>query len=368
MTEQTNGDSYEGQQFGLHIPLDVQAALVDLPIRSYRPEDYLWLDRWMGSLAAFYDGHTPENKPLDQLVNAEKTDSRGFFTKSKAILVSYDETTGNPTGALCLNHKRGGAVKIGPVVVDTALRGRGIGKTLFEAADIYAETIGARKLFATTSHLNAVVNRLFERYGFGVEATFPDQYKRGSQELIWGKFTPGHPSERQDSLEISVVAPYAGHIATISTYTEVDRGYIARVNEIYTEWHNDLGDDFIEGMTKGHERGLQTGLSFQEKGKIINVAITDSGEPAGMLTYTPKRGGPVKLYPLAGSVEAQTELIDRAVELARASGNHKLYTFAHVEDITQRELLAKQNFIERGTLRSPYKDGNDLVALDRMII
>lgn len=275
--------------------------------------------------------------------------------------------TDTPTGALCLNHKRGGAVKIGPVVVDAALRGKGIGKTLFEAANIYAETVGARKLFATTSHLNIPVNRLFERDGFNVEATFPDQYKQGSQELVWGKFTQGHPVERTESLKVSVVAPYAGKIALISTYTESARSYIYSVNDVYAEWHDDLGEDFIDGMIAGQQRGLQTGLSFQEKGKIISVAVTEGGEHAGMLTYTPKRGGPVKLYPMAGSREAQAELIGQSVDLAKSSGNHKLYTFSHVEDEAQRELLASQEFIERGVLRSPYKDGDDLVALDRII-
>lgn len=148
----TGSDGFEQPRFGNHVAPQVQTALSDLPIRSYRPEDYPYLDQWMESLATFYDGHTPEHKLLDQLVNTEMADPRGFFTKSKALLVSYDEATGVPTGAICLNHKRGGAVKIGPVVVDAALRGQGIGKALFTAADAYAEAVGARKLFATTSH------------------------------------------------------------------------------------------------------------------------------------------------------------------------------------------------------------------------
>ena len=47
-----------------------------------------------------------------------------FFFVKKALLVSYDEATSDPTGALCLNYKRGGAVKIGPVVVDAERRGQ----------------------------------------------------------------------------------------------------------------------------------------------------------------------------------------------------------------------------------------------------
>ena len=244
----------------------------------------------MESLATFYDGHTLENKLLDQLVGAELVDSRGFFTKSKALLVSHDETSSTPTGALCFNHKRGGAVKIGPVVVDAVLRGQGIGKTLFEAADAYAKATGARKLFATTSHLNTPVNRLFEHYGYHVEATFPDQYKQGSEELVWGKFTEGHPVIETKKEVPSTVMQHIGQIAAVRIFSEINRDFITRVNSVYGTWHDDLGEDFIQGMIAGQERGLQSGLLFQQKGKVIYVAETNAGESAGMLIYAPKRG------------------------------------------------------------------------------
>lgn len=355
----------QAPRFGSHIAPDVQEALSELPIRSYSPYDYPYLDEWMKSLGAFYDGHDAENKLLDQLVNAEVADPRGFFTKSKALLVSHDEETGAPTGALCLNNKRGGAVKIGPVVVAPELRGRGIGKTLFQAADIFASTVGARKLYATTSHLNAPVNRLFEKYGFSVEATFPDQYKRGSQELIWGKFTDGHPNkvESERARAVSVVGHAVGPVATIAAYTEADRDYVAAVSKVYGTWHDDLGEDFVDGMIAGHERGL----SFQEKGKLILIGKTACGEPAGTLTFTPKRGGPVKIYPVAGSPDAQAALFEHATDIAREHGNHKMYTFAHAEDDAQHAVLADQGFTKRGVLQSPYKDGHNLVAFDKMI-
>ena len=360
---------FKPSRFGTHVAPGVQQALSGLPIRSYRPGDYPYLDQWMGSLATFYDGHTPENKLLDQLVDTELGDPRGYFTKSKMLIVSYDEATNTPTGALCLNNKRGGAVKIGPVVVDTELRGRGIGKTLFTAADVVAEAVGARKLFATTSHLNTPVNRLFERYGYTVEATFPDQYKQGSEELIWGKFTEGHPDQSavNGNGRASVVAPPNGSVSAITPYTDADRGYVATVNSVYGNWHDDLGEDFIDGMVAGHVRGAESDLSFQEKGKVIFIGRAANGEPTGMLTFTPKRGGPVKLYPVAGTPDTEVALLGHVGGFARDRGNHKLYTFAHVADGAQQDVLATQGFVERGTLQSPYKDGHDLVAFDKSL-
>lgn len=354
----------EQPRFGEHIPLEVQMALGALPVRSYRPEDYDLLDEWMKTLANFYDGHTPDNKLLDQLVGAEVADPCGFFTKSKALVVTTNPETGAPTGATTINFKRGGAVKIGPVVVDTALRGQGIGKTLFDAADVFADTVGARKIFATTSHLNEPVNRLFTRYGFTVEATFPDQYKRGSQELIWGRFVGEHPHGSDLDDVRSVVHPSNGRpVESITPYTNDDREYVARVNSIYGGWHDDLGEDFIDGMVAGQDRGL----NFQAKGKVILIGKDADGEAQGMLTFTPKRGGPVKIYPIAGTPEAQATLLDEAVRLARENDNHKLYTFSPATDTDQHRLLAEQGFVQRGVLRSPYKDGHDLFAFDKMV-
>lgn len=352
----------EQARFGEHIPAHVQEALGSLPVRSFVKSDYKHLDKWMVSLSAFYDGHTAESKLLDQLVGSEQADPNGFFTKKKALLVSYDESSGNPTGALCLNYKRGGAVKIGPVVVDGERRGQGIGKTLFAAADIFAGAVEARKLFATTSHLNTAVNRLFDSYGFAVEATFPDQYKRGSNELVWGKFTEGHPALADQTVKSLVQEP-VGPVVKIDSYTEADRRFVTYVNNTYNGWHDDLGEDFIDGMVAGQGRGL----SYQDKGKVILLGKTEDDKPVGMLTFTPKRGGPVKIYPVAGSADAQATLLDRATDIAREHGNHKLYTFAHESDRAQHRLLTEQDFVMRGMLRSPYKDGHDLNAFDKMI-
>src|SRR5690348_7827524 len=98
--------AHEQARFGDHIPMEVQIALGALPVRSYRADDYPLLDEWMKTLANFYDGHTPENKLLDQLVGAEVADPCGFFTKSKALVVTTSPETGAPTGATTINFKR----------------------------------------------------------------------------------------------------------------------------------------------------------------------------------------------------------------------------------------------------------------------
>lgn len=347
-------------RFSDAIPANLRAAITDPRIRSYKDSDYESLALWMKDLGKFYDGHDEDNKLLDQLVGAEKGDKAGFFTKNKFMFVC--EVDGQPAGMLCLNYKRGGSAKIGPVIVNPEVRGKGVGGSLMTTAEQVAVAGGVRKLYATTSHLNEHINYLFRRAGYKVEAEFPDQYKRGSRELIWGKLLE-KPTELENiEVESALKNQETAGYMKVSAITGEYLDFIAKVNGVYQQWHDDLGSDFIQGMVAGAERGL----NFQNKGKVIFIATDEKGEQ-GMMTFTPKRGGPVKLYPLYGTPEAQRAMIENAKVVARENHNHKFYTFAHIADTSQIEFLESIGFERRGVLESPYKSGHDLVPLDLMI-
>lgn len=272
------------------------------------------------------------------------------------------EVDGKPAGMLCLNYKRGGSAKIGPVIVNPEVRGQGVGSSLMRTAEEVVIAGSIRKLYATTSHLNGHVNHLFTKAGFKVEAQFPDQYKRDSVELICGKHLV-EPTELE-SMEVESVLKSGekqGELE-ITTITGESLEFIARVIGVYQQWHDDLGSDFIEGMVAGAERGL----SFQHKGKVILIAKDNQGEQ-GMLTFTPKRGCPVKLYPIYGTSEAQRMMIERAKQIAVENHNHKLYTFVHISYIRQIEFLEGLGFVRRGVIESSYKDGHNLIPLDLAI-
>lgn len=350
------------KRFHETIPNKVQEAITNPNIRSYQPKDYPYIDRWMKDLGLFYDGHTEDNKLLDQLVGTEGGDQTGFFTKNKWMFVY--EHNGEPAGMLCLNNKRGGSAKIGPVIVNPEVRGLGLGTALLKTAEEAAIAGGTRKLYATTSHLNSHMNHLFTRAGYNIEATFPDQYKRGSNELIWGKhlITPNEVIHTQlRSLLLGETENARRHVK-VEPYTEADYEFVQKMNALFQQWHDDLGSDFIEGMIAGHRRGLD----FQKKGKVVLIAKRN-GEPEGMLTFSPKRGNPVKVYPLVGTPEAQGALVDKAVEIARQNGMHKLYTFTHEADKDQTDFLTRIGFVVRGVLESPYREGHNLYALDLFV-
>jgi predicted GNAT family acetyltransferase len=80
-------------------------------------------------LVRFYDGHNGQNKLIDQLVaGLGDGDKNGFFTTRKELWVA--ELKGQVAGFYCLNYKRGGSVKLGPMITNPSLTGKGIGKAM----------------------------------------------------------------------------------------------------------------------------------------------------------------------------------------------------------------------------------------------
>ena len=358
MKENLQYNPQEVTRFSANIPNEVIKSISDERIRSYKDSDYKSLASWMIDLGKFYDGHDEVNKLIDQLVGTEKRDKTGFFTKNKFMFIC--EVDNEPAGMICLNYKRGGSTKIGPVIVNPETRGKGVGSSLLKTAEEVVLASESRKLYATTSHLNEPMNHLFLKMGYKIEAQFPDQYKKGSIELIWGK----HLIELSISEENNIVSTLfeSGNKEELLIHpaNRQSLGFINEVNNIYQQWHDDLGVDFVEGMIAGAERGL----SYQDKGKIILIANDKSSEGKGIMTFTPKRGGAVKAYPFCGAAEAQKELVKSAKEIAKKNKNHKLYTFVHSLDTQQIQFLESIGFLKRGLIESPYKLGHDLVPLD----
>jgi len=328
-------------------------------IRPYQLGDYEKLKTWLSELGRFYDGHE-SGRFVDQLVNKEHEDELGYFTTAKEVYIAAEG--GKELGSIVLNYKRGGSVKVGPFVVDPEARDRGIGTQLLSFAEQRAVEKGRRKIYATTSHLNEPVNRVFSKCGFQIEAQFPDQYRKGSIELIWGKLL----SERG-----------SGYIATkVSTILddglsnlEIERyspKYYLGLRELMLSklpgWHDEIDDEFVLRTIIGHLRGVD----FEKKEKVILLA-TSKAEVHGCSVIVPKRGGPAKLYPVLGTESAQRMLIEESKEVARRIGSHKVYTFSPESDLRQQGIFGSLGFTKRGVIIEPYKAGYNLVCFDSFV-
>jgi hypothetical protein len=337
-------------------------------IRLYRRDDYALLLDWSRLLPAFYDGHG-DGAPalLDQLIGHEQGDPLGLHTTHKLILVC--EGVGRPTGALCLNHKRGGSTKLGPLLIDRgAPHKRVVATRLFEAALTIARLTGRRKLYGTFPRRNAgmaaVILGVAPEAGLKQEAAFPDHFRTGVTEAVWGMHLDKPPpavASVSSSLESG-----RGQAFRIGLYEDEDWGYFQSAYKVCRQWHDDADDELPRAQVAAHWRGLAGGdHPYQRKSTRILVARGHDGHRSGFLILTPKRGGPAKLYPLIGTALAQKELLQAAIAEVAALGGRKLYTFAHERDERQLAFLEAQGFVRRGLLESPYRPGHNLVPMDR---
>ncbi len=248
-----------------------------MQIRKYQASDYDIIAPWFNDLSKFYDGHTEDKKLIDQLVNCEEQDAKGFFTVSKQLYVCVASNQ-ELLGFFCLNYKRGDAVKLGPIITSPLSRGRGIGKYMFNFIDTECKKNKIRKIYATTSHLNDSVNNLFIKYGYTKEALYPNHYKNGSNEIIWGKiFIPDSGSVLD--LESSLCLPEVNGAIIVRDFTpEQDSNFLSRVIEkIYSQWHNDLGTSFTNSIIHGYQRAKDATLDFQDKSKLVLIACGSNG-------------------------------------------------------------------------------------------
>lgn len=314
------------------------------------------INKWMPELGNYYDGHE-SSKFFEQISNKEKLDPFGFFTLKKEIWTASNEDV--LLGFICLNYKRGGSIKIGPIIVNPDSRGVGIGKFLLSHSIEVAESKKVRKIYATTSSLNKPASLLFKNSGFVQEAILPNQYRDGTEEYVWGLFTAEHSKGHRSTRSMLLDKSDPCQPKVRSYENDIDRKYLDSVIDVMKEWHGDIDEQFAEGIVSANNKELD----YEIKGKKVFTS-TCGDKQTGITVTTPKRGGSVKVYPIYGSTESQKSLISNISDFYRQMGFRKIYTFIPSGDDNHLKTLKENGFEYRGILRSPYKDGYDLTILD----
>lgn len=334
--------------------------VLNLSFQKIRETDLPCLKELLPELGKFYDGHE-NSRFFDQLVNKEKHDSNGYFTLKKEIWVARDQND-QCCGFICLNYKRGNTVKIGPIIVNPSNRGEGVGKFLIKSSLEKLNRESIRKVYATTSSENIPASDLFKKSGFRLEVELPEQYRKGNKELIWGYFFdfPKEIFVNNNSLLIKETSENAALLKLSSYDPTTDAKQLKKVINIIKEWHDDIDSSFEKQITKAAERGLD----FETKGKLLLIIKNQSSDLCGMAIAAPKRGGAVKIYPLFGTKDALSLLIESLISRFKNLGYRKLYTFSHANDEKYIEVLISLGFTLRGDISSPYKSGHDLAVLD----
>ena len=120
----------------------------------------------------------PRPEPEADFLKEELTPGEVLVAECEGRVVGYVRQVA-PTSLETNRHVR----QIQGLGVDPAVRGRGIGQDLIDAACAEARSQGARRMTLRVLAHNAPARRLYERCGFTVEGVLPEEF------LIDGRYT-----------------------------------------------------------------------------------------------------------------------------------------------------------------------------------
>lgn len=300
----------------------------------------------------------------ENIVRAHRKDRDpyGYFTKTKTIWAGEDG--GETVGYIVGTEKRGGSVKISPILVKEPRRQQGYGSELWRRAESHYEDEGHRKLYTHAPLYRDELYKWFSDLGAHLEAVLREQYDRGQDEFIMGKMlnnpTPENlPAENGLTLtevdfEVSELVP------------DYEPSFRDLILTEMTQWYDEIDDKFVTGIIDAQER-MDEG--YKKKGKTVYVVVRDS-EVCGCCVATPKRGGSVKLVPLLFRDNGTAEMAKRLLQDIHKDfkdTHRKFYIMLPHLQTELLNLLREEGFQVEGFLRDPYKPGIDNIFLGKFI-
>lgn len=273
-----------------------EALVNDIIVRPARADDFDFVaDLMIRALTPFYDGdHYAHARRIFDAHMAGGVDHVGQFSVGQHMFIA--ESDGQPVGVIHVVNKKQGTVKISPLIVDTAYRGKmGVGSVLLKHAEDFARSHGARQIYCTVAEPNKKALEFFLRKGFLVTGTARNHYKMGVDEHMLYKQLVDEAGF--DSLNISVVS-----------FNESQHADSARAL-ILSQTSDDfegVDDSWVDALFAGYRRMKYGDVNV--KFKIIFVAECN-GQVVGVAGATPKKGQPIKLMPLVAKSEAAFEAL-----------------------------------------------------------
>ena len=160
-----------------------EASVSNIVVRPARASDFGFVsDLMVRALTPFYDGdHRAHARRIFDTHIAGGVDRVGQFSAGQYMFIA--ESDGRPVGVIHVVNKKQGTVKISPLIVDTAYRGKmGVGSMLLKHAEDFARSLGARQIYCTVAEPNKKALGFFLRKGFRITGTAKDHYKIGIDE------------------------------------------------------------------------------------------------------------------------------------------------------------------------------------------
>lgn len=300
----------------------------------------------------------------DNIIRAhkEEQDPYGYFTKTKTIWVGEDE--GETIGFIVGTEKRGGSVKISPVLVKEPYQQQGYGTELWEKVEAHYKREGHRKLYTHAPLYRDELYKWFSDLGARLEAILSEQYDTDQDEFIMGKMLKEpNPDELQSEsglqdakldFEISGLSP------------EYESGFRDLILNEMTRWYDEINEDFVTGIIEAQER-IDEG--YKKKGKVVYLVIEDDAV-SGCCVATPKRGGSVKLVPMLFDDNGSEDMVKGMLQHVYSDfqeTHRKLYIMLPHLQTELLDVLRKDGFYIEGFLQDPYKPGVDNIFLGKFM-
>ena len=289
-----------------------EASVSNIVVREANANDFEWVaDLMVRALTPFYDGdHRAHARRIFDAHIAGGIDRVGQFSSGQHMFIA-ESGDGQPAGVIHVVNKKQGTVKISPLIVDMAYRGKmGVGSVLLKHAEDFARSLGSRQIYCTVAAPNKKALGFFLKKGFRVTGTAKDHYKVGIDEHMLYKQLVDEAGF--DSPNISVV-PF--------DESQADSARALILSQM-SDAFNGVDNDWVDALFAGYRR-RELG-DVNAKFKIIFTAECD-GKVVGVAGATPKKGRPIKLMPLVASSEAAFEALVVDLQGLLEDYGHKLY-------------------------------------------
>lgn len=289
-----------------------EASVSNIVVREANANDFEWVaDLMVRALTPFYDGdHRAHARRIFDAHIAGGIDRVGQFSAGQYMFIA--ESDGRQVGVIHVVEKKQGTIKISPLIVDTAYRGKmGVGSVLLKHAEDFARSLGSRQIYCTVAAPNQKALGFFLKKGFHITGTAKDHYKIGVDEHMLYKQLVNEAGF--DSPNISVVP-----------FDESQHANSARalILSQMSDAFNGVDNDWVDALFAGYRR-RELG-DVNAKFKIIFIAECD-GKVVGVAGATPKKGQPIKLMPLVAKSEAAFEALIIDLQGLLEDYGHKLY-------------------------------------------
>lgn len=289
-----------------------EASVSNIVVREANANDFEWVaDLMVRALTPFYDGdHRAHARRIFDAHIAGGIDRVGQFSAGQYMFIA--ESDGRQVGVIHVVEKKQGTIKISPLIVDTAYRGKmGVGSVLLKHAEDFARSLGSRQIYCTVAAPNQKALGFFLKKGFHITGTAKDHYKIGVDEHMLYKQLVNEAGF--DSPNISVV-PF--------DESQNDDSARALILSQMSDAFNGVDNDWVDALFAGYRR-RELG-DVNAKFKIIFIAECD-GKVVGVAGATPKKGQPIKLMPLVAKSEAAFEALIIDLQGLLEDYGHKLY-------------------------------------------